>query len=96
MNRINQLFQKESNRILSVYFSAGFPHLNDTVNIIQTLERKGVDLIEIGIPFSDPLADGPIIASGILRLSYDFFNSSGNIYKKSFSYTIKPCNFILH
>lgn len=61
MNRINQLFQKKSNRILSVYFSAGFPHLNDTVSIIQTLERKGVDLIEIGIPFSDPLADGPVI-----------------------------------
>ena len=60
-NRINQLFEKKKENILSVYFTAGFPKLNDTVEIIQQLEKNGVDLIEIGIPFSDPTADGPII-----------------------------------
>ena len=60
-NRINQLFETKKENILSVYFTAGFPKLNDTVEIIQQLEKNGVDLIEIGIPFSDPTADGPII-----------------------------------
>ena len=60
-NRINQLFKTKKENILSVYFTAGFPNLNDTVEIIQQLEKNGVDLIEIGIPFSDPTADGPII-----------------------------------
>lgn len=60
-NRINQLFEKKSKNILSVYFTAGFPDLNNTVEIIQELEKNGVDLIEIGIPFSDPTADGPTI-----------------------------------
>ena len=65
MNRIDKLFKKESNGVLSVYFTAGFPNLNDTVPIIQSLEKNGVKLIEIGIPFSDPMADGPVIqASG--------------------------------
>ncbi len=60
-NRINQLFETKKENILSVYFTAGFPKLNDTVEIIQELENNGVDLIEIGIPFSDPTADGPTI-----------------------------------
>ncbi len=60
-NRINQLFQTKRENILSVYFTAGYPNLDDTVAIIQTLERNGVDLIEIGMPFSDPVADGPVI-----------------------------------
>lgn len=60
-NRINQLFEAKNENILSVYFTAGFPNLNDTVEIIQQLEKNGVDLIEIGIPFSDPTADGPTI-----------------------------------
>ncbi len=60
-NRINQLFETKKENILSVYFTAGFPNLNDTVEIIQELEKNGVDLIEIGIPFSDPTADGPTI-----------------------------------
>ena len=60
-NRINQLFNNKKSNILSVYFTAGFPDLNDTVTIIQELEKNGVDLIEIGIPFSDPTADGPTI-----------------------------------
>ena len=60
MNRINQKL-KEDKKILSIYFTAGYPELNDTVPIIQQLENCGVDMIEIGLPFSDPLADGPTI-----------------------------------
>ena len=60
MNRINQKLQ-EGKKILSIYFSAGYPNLNDTVQIIEDLEKNGVDMIEIGLPFSDPLADGPTI-----------------------------------
>jgi tryptophan synthase alpha chain len=61
MNKINQCFQQKEKNILSVYFCAGYPTLNSTVEIIQTLEEKGVDMIEIGIPFSDPMADGKVI-----------------------------------
>ncbi len=60
MNRINQKL-KEDKKILSIYFTAGYPNLDDTVSIIQSLEKSGVDMIEIGLPFSDPLADGPTI-----------------------------------
>jgi tryptophan synthase alpha chain len=60
-NRINQLFATKKENILSIYFTAGFPRLDDTVEIIQQLEQNSVDLIEIGIPFSDPTADGPTI-----------------------------------
>ncbi len=60
MNRINNKL-KENKKLLSIYFTAGYPKLNDTVSIIQQLEQSGVDLIEIGLPFSDPLADGPTI-----------------------------------
>ena len=63
MNRIDTLFEKEKKGVLSVYFTAGFPQLNDTVPVIQSLEKNGVKLIEIGIPFSDPMADGPVIQS---------------------------------
>ncbi|TNJ44537.1 tryptophan synthase subunit alpha [Tamlana fucoidanivorans] len=60
MNRIQKKLQ-EDKKLLSIYFTAGYPHLNDTVSIIQDLEKNGVDMIEIGLPFSDPLADGPTI-----------------------------------
>ncbi|MDT0558264.1 tryptophan synthase subunit alpha [Ichthyenterobacterium sp. W332] len=60
MNRINKKLQ-ENKKLLSIYFTAGYPNLNDTVSIIQDLEKSGVDMIEIGLPFSDPLADGPTI-----------------------------------
>lgn len=60
MNRINQKLQ-EDKKLLSIYFTAGYPALNDTVEIIQNLEKSGVDMIEIGLPFSDPLADGATI-----------------------------------
>ncbi|WP_339841558.1 tryptophan synthase subunit alpha [uncultured Maribacter sp.] len=59
-NRINNRLQ-EDKKLLSIYFTAGYPVLNDTVQIIQDLEKSGVDMIEIGLPFSDPLADGPTI-----------------------------------
>jgi tryptophan synthase alpha chain len=61
MNQINALFQKKKREILSVYFTAGFPAINDTEEIIAALQNVGADLIEVGIPFSDPLADGPVI-----------------------------------
>lgn len=60
MNRLQQKLQ-EDKKLLSIYFTAGYPSLNDTVSIIEDLEKSGVDLIEIGLPFSDPLADGPTI-----------------------------------
>lgn len=60
MNRINQKLQ-EDKKLLSIYFTAGYPSLNDTVGVIEELEKNGVDMIEIGLPFSDPLADGPTI-----------------------------------
>ncbi len=60
MNRIiNKMASK--GKLLSIYFTAGYPDLNDTLKIIQDLEKNGVDMIEIGLPFSDPLADGPTI-----------------------------------
>ena len=60
MNRINQKLN-EDKKLLSIYFTAGYPNLNDTLTIIENLEKSGVDMIEIGLPFSDPLADGPTI-----------------------------------
>ena len=59
-NRITSKL-KEDKKLLSIYFTAGYPSLNDTVKIIEDLENNGVDMIEIGLPFSDPLADGPTI-----------------------------------
>lgn len=66
-NRIDKLFKRKKENILSVYFTAGYPRLSDTAEIIVQLERNGVDLVEIGMPFSDPTADGPEIqqSSGI-------------------------------
>ncbi len=67
INRINQKLNEDNNansdtvKLLSIYFTAGYPHIEDTVSIIQDLEKSGVDMIEIGLPFSDPLADGPTI-----------------------------------
>lgn len=69
MNRIKQLFNKKQKGILSIYFTAGYPNLTDTGKIIKELEKNGIDLIEVGIPFSDPMADGPTIQeSGTLAL----------------------------
>ena len=60
-NRITALFERKDKNILSIYFTAGYPGLNDTKTIIAELEKSGADLIEIGMPFSDPVADGPVI-----------------------------------
>lgn len=69
MNRINALFTQKQRNILSVYFTAGYPQPDDTVPIIKELEASGIDLVEIGIPFSDPMADGPVIQeSGTIAL----------------------------
>jgi len=61
MNRINYLFKNKKENILSVYFTAGFPTLEDTIPTLKCLQSNGVDLVEIGVPFSDPLADGIVI-----------------------------------
>lgn len=61
MNRINRLFDSGQKNILSVYFTAGYPRFDDTLTVIEELEKQGADMIEIGIPFSDPMADGPVI-----------------------------------
>jgi tryptophan synthase alpha chain len=61
MNRIDQLFATKKKNILNVYCTAGYPHLNSTVEVLTALQQNGADLIEIGMPYSDPLADGPVI-----------------------------------
>ena len=67
MNRINRLFQEKKKEILSIYFCAGHPTFDGTCEVIKALESKGVDMIEIDIPFSDPMADGPVIQEAATR-----------------------------
>lgn len=63
-NKINTLFaNSKDKKLLSLYFCAGCPTLDSTANVILTLQRRGISMIEVGIPFSDPLADGPVIQS---------------------------------
>ncbi len=63
MNKINKLFSErpQDKKFLSLYFCAGCPSLNGTGDVIKTMQRRGIDFVEVGIPFSDPLADGPVI-----------------------------------
>ncbi|MBB3700518.1 tryptophan synthase subunit alpha [Flammeovirga yaeyamensis] len=61
MHRIDELFQRKKEDVLNIYFTAGYPKLDDTRTVLKALQDGGVDLIEIGIPFSDPVADGPTI-----------------------------------
>lgn len=61
MNRIDKLFQRKAGPILSVYYTAGYPELDDTLRLASLLQDAGADMIELGMPFSDPLADGPVI-----------------------------------
>jgi tryptophan synthase alpha chain len=61
MNRIDQLFEKKQQHILNVYCTAGYPHLNSMSEVLAALQNNGADIIEIGMPYSDPLADGPVI-----------------------------------
>lgn len=67
MNRIEQLFRQKRQDLLTIYFTAGYPSLTDTTGIIEALDRSGVDMIEIGIPFSDPMADGVTIQESNAR-----------------------------
>jgi tryptophan synthase alpha chain len=69
MNRIDTLFKNKPRGILSVYCTAGFPHQDSTLPVMQALQDGGVDMIELGMPYSDPLADGPVIqASGMIAI----------------------------
>lgn len=61
MNRISELFNRKKSRILNIYCTAGFPELNSTVEVMKALQENGADMIELGMPYSDPLADGPVI-----------------------------------
>lgn len=68
MNKINQVFaQRGDKKLLSLYFCAGSPTLDCTANVILTMQRRGIDFIEVGIPFSDPLADGPVIQTAATK-----------------------------
>jgi tryptophan synthase alpha chain len=67
MNRLEALFSRKKNNILSVYFTAGYPQLNDTHLLIEYLSSAGADIVEIGMPFSDPVADGPVIQNSSLK-----------------------------
>lgn len=68
MNKINKLFSEVKDRkLLSLYFCAGYPTLEGTADVIMTLQKLGIDMIEVGIPFSDPLADGPVIQSAATK-----------------------------
>jgi tryptophan synthase alpha chain len=66
MSRIKELFEKKNKRVLNVYFTAGFPNLESTGVLMEALQDNGVDLIELGMPYSDPLADGPVIQESSL------------------------------
>jgi tryptophan synthase alpha chain len=69
MSRIKDLFERKKKRILNMYCTAGYPQLNSTVEVMKSLQNSGADLIELGMPYSDPLADGPVIqASGMKAL----------------------------
>lgn len=70
-NRITEIFNNKNKNILSIYFTAGYPSLNDTVSLIETIVEAGADMIEIGMPFSDPLADGPVIQASSLQAIYN-------------------------
>ena len=61
MNRITKLFEGKKNGIKSIYFTAGYPELNNTQPVLEVLQANGIDIVEVGIPFSDPMADGPVI-----------------------------------
>lgn len=61
MSRLKELFQRKQKNILNVYCTAGYPQLHDTIPVMKLLQENGADIIELGIPYSDPLADGPVI-----------------------------------
>lgn len=61
MNRLEELFQRKKSNVLNMYCTAGFPQLNSTLEVMKALQNNGADIIELGMPYSDPLADGPVI-----------------------------------
>src|SRR5690349_10763158 len=61
MSRLQELFERKKERVLNMYCTAGFPELKSTVDVMQNLQQAGADMLELGMPYSDPLADGPII-----------------------------------
>ena len=67
MNRINELFNSDKQNITSIYFCAGTPVLDQTAQVIAALQNNGVDMVEIGIPFSDPIADGVVIQNAATK-----------------------------
>lgn len=67
MNRLKELFDNKQESILSIYYTAGYPNLNSTLDIAEALEQGGADFIEIGFPYSDPLADGPVIQNSSMQ-----------------------------
>lgn len=68
MNKINKLFAERGNeKLLSLYFCAGTPKIDGTADVIRTMERRGINMVEVGIPFSDPMADGPVIQSAATK-----------------------------
>jgi tryptophan synthase alpha chain len=70
MSRIGELFERKKQNVLNIYFTAGFPWLNSTISVMENLQEAGADMIELGMPYSDPLADGPVIqASNTIALA---------------------------
>ncbi len=67
MNRLKKILKGRNNKLLSIYFTAGYPRLSDTIPILEALQKHGADLIEIGMPYSDPLADGPVIQESSMK-----------------------------
>src|SRR6202012_305437 len=67
MNRLNQLFASKKDNLLSIYYTAGYPEFNTTLDIAEALEKAGADFLEIGFPYSDPVADGPTIQNSSER-----------------------------
>ena len=67
MGRIEDLFRKKGSRVLNIYCTAGFPQLNDTIKVLEALQNNGADIIELGMPYSDPLADGAVIQASSAR-----------------------------
>ena len=67
MSRISELFNRKHQKVLNVYCTAGYPQLDSTLKVMESLQANGVDMIELGMPYSDPFADGPVIQASSFR-----------------------------